>query len=260
MYIRANDATGASWGAIKYLDGDPFSHDYRGAFNSLAVVDGAPAISYRSDMYQSLRYIEALDVAGGDWGSPQTLVDNDNDVGTFTTLVSPSGAPPMICYYDATSRDLRGIGKNAAGTAWNAPIYIDGSADDVGRFASGALVANDLAVCYFNETQADIRFAHYNMIAGDWVNVVVCDSGPIGDLSLAVIDGTPAVCYYDAANGDLKYVRALDAGGKNWGAVETVDSLGNVGTHASMAEVDGLAAISYCFENHELRFALRVGP
>lgn len=261
MYKRATDATGAGWGETKVLNADPFNHDYLGAYNSLAVVDGVPAISYRSDMYKSLRYIAALDAGGEAWGSPQSLEDSDHDVGFYTTLVAPSGGQPMICYYDATNGNLKGIGMNAAGTSWNPPFYIDGSGDDVGQWASGTLVLNDLAVCYYNATVEELRLARYIILAGEWVSVRVAASGEASHLSLAVIDGNPAACYYDVEHGDLKYVRALDAGGQNWGAVETVDSLGNVGTHASLAEVGGLAAISYHDEdNQDLKFAVRLGP
>jgi hypothetical protein len=63
--------------------------------------------------------------------------------------------------------------------------------------------------------------------------------------SLAVVDGRPAVAYYDYSNNDLKYVRAQDASGASWAVPRTLDSAGWVGWHASLAVVDGRPAVAY---------------
>jgi hypothetical protein len=41
--------------------------------------------------------------------------------------------------------------------------------------------------------------------------------------SFAIIAGRPAIAFYDATNGDLKFVRSADVVGKNWGTPITVD-------------------------------------
>jgi len=71
--------------------------------------------------------------------------------------------------------------------------------------------------------------------------------GQVGQYSsLAVVNGNPAISYYDATNTALKYVRASDASGSSWSPPVTLDSTGNVGYDTSLAVVDGFPAISYC--------------
>jgi len=74
------------------------------------------------------------------------------------------------------------------------------------------------------------------------------DNGMTGmHSSLAIINGNPAISYYDfnGNDGNLMYVRATDASGTAWGVPEVVDSTGDVGLWCSLAEVNGHAAISY---------------
>ena len=60
-----------------------------------------------------------------------------------------------------------------------------------------------------------------------------------------IVNGFPAVSYYDVSNGDLKYVRASDAEGLNWGPPVTIATSGNVGQYTSLAIVNGNPAVSY---------------
>jgi hypothetical protein len=63
--------------------------------------------------------------------------------------------------------------------------------------------------------------------------------------SLAVVDGRPAISFFDETNNDLKYVRAQDSSGATWGAPVTVDAEGDVGMYTSLVVVEGRPAISY---------------
>ena len=47
--------------------------------------------------------------------------------------------------------------------------------------------------------------------------------------SLAVIDGKPAVSYYDEIKGSLLYISADDVFGDTWSIPATVDVAGDVG-------------------------------
>ena len=62
--------------------------------------------------------------------------------------------------------------------------------------------------------------------------------------SLAVVNGKPAMSYYDVTNDDLKYVGANAAGGADWGTPVTLDSTGTVGQYTSLVVVNGKPAIS----------------
>jgi hypothetical protein len=76
--------------------------------------------------------------------------------------------------------------------------------------------------------------------------------------SLAVIDGKPAICYYEAESKDLVYAYSSSGDGKDlagWSFV-TVDSDGDVGSHASLALINGKPAISYRdVDNGDLKYA-----
>jgi Secretion system C-terminal sorting domain/Ig-like domain CHU_C associated len=72
------------------------------------------------------------------------------------------------------------------------------------------------------------------------------DAGNVGTFtSSAIVNGFPAVSYYDAAGGNLKYVRATDANGTTWGTPVTIATTGTVGQYTSLTVVNGNPAISY---------------
>ena len=95
--------------------------------------------------------------------------------------------------------------------------------------------------------------ATVGITAHGWITVQV-DSGPsLGtDISLAVVDGRPAIAYAmdDWVNAmELRYIRSDDAFGATWPASPVVVHDGgmmtHVGTSISMAVVNGRPAIAY---------------
>ncbi|WP_462255476.1 Ig-like domain-containing protein [Ferruginibacter sp.] len=71
-------------------------------------------------------------------------------------------------------------------------------------------------------------------------------TGNVGQFtSGAVVNGIPAMAYYDATGLDLKFVRSNDASGQAWGTPVSVSTAGDVGQYASMIIVNGNPAISY---------------
>lgn len=63
--------------------------------------------------------------------------------------------------------------------------------------------------------------------------------------SLIIVNGNPAMSYFDETAGDLKYIRATNVAGSTWGSPITVQSSNFVGEFTSMAIVSGNPAISY---------------
>ena len=102
-FIRANDASGSSWGTPMTLN----STGDVGEYTSLAVVGGYPAISYYDSFYGDLKFIPATNASGSSWGTPQAL-DTAGDVGQYTSLVA-LGSKPAISYFDVTNGDLKFI-------------------------------------------------------------------------------------------------------------------------------------------------------
>ena len=72
---------------------------------------------------------------------------------------------------------------------------------------------------------------------------------------MILVDGNPAISYYDRDNGALKYVRCLLPQGIVWGIPDFVDLSDDVGLYTSMLIVDGKPAISYYDDTRkDLRF------
>jgi len=85
------------------------------------------------------------------------------------------------------------------------------------------------------------------------------DTGGVGEFcSMAIVDGRPAISYYDAANGNLKYMRAADATGTTWAIGSDIDVTSDPsddGTATSLAVIGGNPAISFHdIGNNDLRF------
>ncbi|MBC7866291.1 MAG: T9SS type A sorting domain-containing protein [Gloeobacteraceae cyanobacterium ES-bin-316] len=86
--------------------------------------------------------------------------------------------------------------------------------------------------------------------------VQIATTGNTGQYtSGAVVNGLPAASFYDQSNGDLMYVRALDATGLEWNASIIVSGVGNVGQYTSLKIVNGNPAITYYdISNGDLKF------
>jgi hypothetical protein len=135
----------------------------------------------------------------------------------------------------------------------NLPVFgivVDNSPSVVGRYLSMALVNGNPAIAYYDETSGDLKYCRaLTTNGGTWGAPVVAHVGGaslVGKFpSLAVVNGRPAVAYYDESADDLKYVRANDINGATWGSPLTLSSLGNVGLYPQLKVVNGRPAIAY---------------
>ncbi|HMJ48539.1 MAG TPA: hypothetical protein VK498_14500, partial [Ferruginibacter sp.] len=74
--------------------------------------------------------------------------------------------------------------------------------------------------------------------------------------SMIIVNGNPAISYYDGLPGDLKYIRANDASGNSWGSAVIVDATGDVGENTCMQIINGNPAIVYHdYTNKNLKYA-----
>ena len=245
-YVRATNTNGD---AIKW--GTPVtvaSLNNAGQYASLVVVNGNPAIAYFDATNSDLMYVRATDANGTAWGAPVTVASSGT-VGQYASMAIVNGNP-AISYYDATNGDLIYIrATNASGTAWGAPVTVE-STNTVGQYTSLVIVNGNPAIAYYDATGAtkDLRYARANDVNGaTWgAPVLVVATNDAGQFaSMAVINGNPAIAFYDNTNKDMMYVRANDVNGSAWGAAVTVASSGTIGQYASMTVVNGNPAISY---------------
>ena len=104
QFSAAIDANGETWPLGSKLDGGYPSGDFYD-ITSIANIGGKPAIAYCDPKFEDLRYIEALDSTGTEWGKP-IVVDSEGNVGYHTSMIS-FWNQPAIAYYDKTNGSLK---------------------------------------------------------------------------------------------------------------------------------------------------------
>jgi hypothetical protein len=191
-----------------------------------------------------------------------SIPDSIGNVGEHTSLAVIDGFP-AICYRDATYTDLKFVrATNANGTSWGQPVVVDGtqyatpfSSDCAcGYGTSLALVNGNPAISYYDATSGSLKFVRALDASGtDWGEIMTLSYTGFGmdsefataDTSLAVINGNPAICFYNSVNDDLMFIRSSDASGTFWDPPIIVDGTDSVGLFATMALINGNPAISY---------------
>ena len=222
-----------------------------GADNSLAVVNGKPAISYQDRTNRDLKYVQANDADGTSWNTPVTVDAGGPNTGGHTSLAVVNGKP-AISYYDGTNEDLKYVQANDAdGTSWPTAVTVD-SGGEVGQFNSLVVVNGKPAISYYEFSNIrDLKYVQASDADGtSWPTAVTVDSGSVHNTqtSLAVVNGKPAISYgVDGVPNDLKYVQANDADGNSWKTPVIADSTccTSTGESSSLAVVNGMPAISY---------------
>ncbi len=120
-------------------------------------------------------------------------------------------------------------------------------------------------VCaYYGSGAQDLMFAYattkYPTSNSDWRSYAIETTNAVGDWpSLVVLgDGTLAVSYSDASNGDLRFAysnSALPISNADW-SIYPIDTGGSVGLYSSIALRDGYPIISYYDStNSDLKYA-----
>ena len=244
------------------------STGFVGQYTSLKVVDGKPAISYYDLPNRDLKYAYASTVNGaavGDWTT--ITVDSTGTVGEHTSLAVVDGKP-AISYYDQTNADLKFARNSAAdGSGMWTTITVDGIGGiTVGEYTSLAVVDGKPAISYYDSTNADLKYARNSAAdgSGTW-SLAVADfgsgtTGTVGEFtSHAIVNGKPAISYYDRTNSALRFSINSAADGSGTWATTVVDNAGDVGFYTSLAVVDGKPAISYqdsTISNQDLKYAI----
>lgn len=89
-----------------------------------------------------------------------------------------------------------------------------------------------------------------------WRYYTLESAGIVGEFpSLANINGYPAISYFKASDGTLKYIVATEKKGRTWAAPVVVDASGRAGSFNSLSLVSGKPAISYWnFDSDDLMY------
>lgn len=247
IYVRALNPAGTAWGT-------PISVvatlDYIGEYNSLQIVNGYPAISYFKVGNSSLNFVRALDSSGTTWGSPVQIRPNAGP-GQISFMEIVNGNP-AIAYCSYPYLHMKFIRANdPIGSTWGTPLVLDSFAHN----PSLKVIEGKPAICFgkYRNPILGTGVLSY-MRATDssgtsWDTLVKIDStisvGYSYSYDMNIVNGMPAITYFDKAGLDLKYVRAADPLGAAWASPVFIDTIGNVGQHNDLQIINANPAISY---------------
>jgi hypothetical protein len=226
-----------------------------GQYNSMAIVNGFPAMTFWNFLDEDLYYVRATDANGANWGTPLKLDGTGTDRGWNTSLAVINGNP-AVAYTGSGGIGATGLyyvrANDANGSAWGSVVTLFGggwsgtSLQTVnGNPAIACAYEGDGNIYYIRATDAN---------GGGWGGFVGLSGGDWP--SMQIVSGNPAVAFY--RNGDACYIRATDADGSGWGSRKTADNAngtGDVGWYPSLAVVNGRPAIAhYDSTNGDLRY------
>ncbi len=251
-YVRANDATGLTWGSVIQVDNAGVVGDEP----SMAMVNGRPAIAYYSNTDNILKYVRANDSIGSSWGTPITI-ENVGGTKIYPSL-AVVGGNPAIAYRSSNTLDLKYVrSSTSTGGAtgdWTSNIITLDSTGDVGYYPSLRVVDGNPAISYGDFTSSDLLYIRSTTVTGgatgDWSITATPDSSGQGTFtSMEIVDGNPAIAYIIGSN--LRYVRATNSTGSTWGTASNRDNVGGttIGQGVTLRIINGNPAIAYTDTN-----------
>ena len=186
---------------------------------ALDPADDRPYISFYDANYEGLRMAKYVG-SGGNCGSNNNweceLVDQDGNVGQYSSIAIAADGLPIIAYYDTTNG---GALKLAVRTVfdWDIKTIHDPLFGSAGQYASLAVSSNvrtGIAYYYSNILGDDsLWYAEYvgggmgNCIDSDYDCEQVNSGDRVGKYTSLALDSTdrPHIAYYDGGNDALKY-------------------------------------------------------
>ena len=211
LYIRANDATGATWPASPVT---VVSTGDVGYYAQLKVVNGIPSIAYFDNTTKSLQYVRASNADGTTWGAPITVEAGDiatNTVGEYASMEIVNGFPAIAYRSDGLDvlRFCRAL--NADGTAWDVPVNITSGLPGV-KEVSLAMSGTRPAVAYVARDTEVFYEISSNTNGTSWANgpVVLGAARSIAPSGVVLreLSNIVHVAYWQGQLGDVMYTRA----------------------------------------------------
>lgn len=217
------------------------------------VAGGSNVRGYRADLVlpEGAKVWSAVaDYVSGRWSFEETLTAGDTIAIDSLRDISPAGFSYIALLVTrggvASVRSLDGE-SNAF-----APLVVD-SGGETGSELATELVNAKPAIAFCDADNNSVKYVQAADAAGSvWNEVVTVDSESLDGFGegLAVVDGYPAISYYDRPDGQLRYlsyVRALDADGASWGEPLRITDLPNdvVQGNTHLLILDGKPAIFF---------------
>lgn len=192
-----------------------------GNYNSMASINGKPAIAYYDTTNANLKFtINSVADGSGSWSI--YTVDSTGDVGVRPCLCQVNGKP-AISYYDVTNSDLKyTINSLADGSGSWSTQTVD-STGQVGDYSSLVVVDGTPAIAYHDITNGDLKFTRNAAVdgSGAWTTQTVYSTNDAGrSPSMTTVNGRPAIAFYrlDAgSSAELFYtINSLANGSGTW--------------------------------------------
>ena len=268
IYISYYDATAGDLKLAYSADGGSTwtkaavdSANNVGQYTSIALDSGGLiCISYYDVTNGALLFIKSTDTAGTTWGGVQ-IVDTATsaDVGRYSSIAIDTAASNLnfiaICYYDAINGQLLFIrSTNTTGTTWGTVEVVDTATSvNVGQYISMKLDSADLVcISYYDAVNQNLMFRKSNQanptLPGHWDAIqTVESSNDVGQYSSLSLDAANLIyiSFYDATNGNLRFIQSTNAAGTLWNPAIAIDSTGNVGLFTSIGMSGTNVVISY---------------
>lgn len=242
-YCSATDAAASTWAIPTAIATNPV----REGSLSLAELGGRPAVVYAEDSAQGPFFVHAADAAGAAWPAPHAIaLPNLPDIFQTRIIISGNGRPLVAAStIGAGAHSLQVmLATDNTGLLWAAPSMADGGA--AGFLTPQLTLVNMLpAMAYTNAAGAAV----YSLSSGipdgsDWVDETVIDDMIFSGLSLAEVNGRPAVAYINNPT-SLIYIRADDAVGSSWLNIAEPDPGTSLRFDTALANNAGVPVIAY---------------
>jgi pimeloyl-ACP methyl ester carboxylesterase len=238
---------GLGFSVFETISGFPFSMAVDlepGAFTLHLM--GIPTITSLENPY-TFCIIEETELDFNEW--VVTTVDEESDVGKYSSIAFGTNGQPVISYYDQTNGNLKYAERY--GENWTTETLVDFG--NVGQYTS--LAIDDLgrkSISYYDYTHGALGYVGWVELPWEITTEFVENTtGPedVGQYSSLSFDQTnnAVASYYDVENGNLK---AATRYGSTW-TTETLVDFGSVGQYTSLAIDDlGRKSISYYDYTH----------
>lgn len=222
-FTKALEAAGDTWStpiAMQSIWGDNYRQ------YSLCEIGGTPAIAMYYPYGWVPLYSRSTLADGSAWSAAQQVAADGSNPSLTT-----AGGLPVVTYRVSTALYAR-TASDISGSSWSAATTLDGQTADGFYIQSAELVGANWAMAYqgYNGLEVRLRYIHMQNDDGtDWTAPADMGFGysNMKSLSLAEVNGKPAVAYYNDNYTDrgIHYVQANNAEGSSWGApITLVDS------------------------------------
>ncbi len=205
-YVRAANPAGSVWDTPVTVVADGGEASV-GAWCSMAMVNGNPAIAYYDQTNRDLKYVRASNATGSAWSAPVTVAAHaTNDLGrgcrlkTFTVTVGSER--PVIAYLDATAGTVRmTVSSNTTGTAWGSPLTPDATLaglTDPSCMDMDATPGDLPVIVYYHPATDQMRLVRSTgILGGGWETPASINHGKVSHLDLFTSGGSGALKFSD---------------------------------------------------------------